>query len=510
MKEHYDVVILGSGLGGLVSANILAMEGYKVCVLEKNQQFGGNLQTFVRNKTIFDTGVHYIGGLSEGQNLHQYFTYLGIMDELQLQQMDEGGFDVVSFGDSSKSYGYAQGYENFRAGLINNFPEEENAIHRYCDKMKEICNKFPLYSVKRGNPYDIEIFQQSAQEFINSVTDNEELRAVLSGTNYLYAGYKFETPFYIHALSVNSYIESAYRCVNGGSQITKLLIRKFLENSGKAYKHHQVTELLLENGKIAKAVCTNGNEFSGDIFISNIEPKLTLRMIGDSPIKKAYLNRVNNIENTIAAFSLYIVFKPGTFKYYNNNFYHFKSKQNLWNTQDYKEENWPEGYMISFGVHKNPEAYADCMTVMTYMRYDEVARWENTFNTVNNESDRGAEYNRFKKAKAEVLLNEIEKKFPDIRACISEYYTSTPLSYRDYIGSYNGSMYGYVKDVNKPLQSIISPRTKIENLLFTGQSLNMHGILGVTIAGVITCSEILGMEYLVNKITAANRKKEAI
>jgi all-trans-retinol 13,14-reductase len=62
MKEQYDIVVVGSGLGGLVSAIILAKEGYSVCVLEKNNQFGGNLQTFVRDKTIFDTGIHYIGG----------------------------------------------------------------------------------------------------------------------------------------------------------------------------------------------------------------------------------------------------------------------------------------------------------------------------------------------------------------------------------------------------------------------------------------------------------------
>ena len=54
MDKKYDVVIIGSGLGGLVSAVILAKEGKSVCVLEKNNQYGGNLQTFVRDKTIFD------------------------------------------------------------------------------------------------------------------------------------------------------------------------------------------------------------------------------------------------------------------------------------------------------------------------------------------------------------------------------------------------------------------------------------------------------------------------
>src|SRR5690606_31007740 len=99
MKQRYDVVVIGSGLGGLVSALILAKEGYHVCVLEKNNQFGGNLQTFVRDKTIFDTGIHYIGGLDKGENLYRYFSYLGIMNDLNLRRMDRDGFDVVSFGD---------------------------------------------------------------------------------------------------------------------------------------------------------------------------------------------------------------------------------------------------------------------------------------------------------------------------------------------------------------------------------------------------------------------------
>ena len=55
--QRYDAIIVGSGLGGLASGTILAKEGYKVCVLEKNKQIGGMLQIFVREKVIFDTGT---------------------------------------------------------------------------------------------------------------------------------------------------------------------------------------------------------------------------------------------------------------------------------------------------------------------------------------------------------------------------------------------------------------------------------------------------------------------
>lgn len=510
MKEHYDVVIVGSGLGGLVSAIILAKEGLSVCVLEKNKQYGGNLQTFVRNKTIFDTGVHYIGGLTKGQNLYNYFKYIDIIDDLKLKKLDEDGFDIVTFDNDDIEYKHAQGYENFTKTLIEQFPEEEKAIHLYTEKLRETCSNFPLYELKHGAPYydNASIFKLQAKGYIDSLTNNKKLRAVLAGTNFLYAGDGERSPFYVHALSVNSYIESAYRCINGGSQITKVLIRRLKELGGDTYKNHEVVSFGFDDGKITSAKTKNGNEVHGDLFISNAEPKLTLDLVGKERFKKSYYNRIKKIESVIAGFSLYIVLKPNTFKYQNKNFYHFKDSDKVWDAQDYTEETWPEGYMMSMGIKKDMEEYGDNITVMTYMRYEEVEPWQDTFNTVADRNDRGQNYEEFKAEKAEKLIQELEKKFPNLRDCIQEIYTSTPLSYRDYIGSNKGSIYGYVKDVNNPFLSYVSPRTKIKNLLFTGQSLNMHGILGVTIGAVITCSEILGKDYLLNKILEANKIKE--
>ena len=259
-----------------------------------------------------------------------------------------------------------------------------------------------------------------------------------------------------------------------------------------------------EDKKIVSAKCTNGNTIYGKTFISNIEPKITLDLVGKEHFRKSYTNRIEGIKSTIACFSLYLVLKPGSFKYLNKNYYHFKSQEAVWNAQHYTQNSWPESYMLSMGVKKNQGEFADNLTVMTYMRYEEVKPWENTFNTTANKNDRGQSYEEFKEEKAEKIMKELEKKFPNIRNCIVNQYTSSPLSYRDYIATNQGSMYGYSKDVNKSMQSFIPPKTKIPNLLFTGQSLNMHGILGVTISGVVTCSEILGQEYLLNKILEAN------
>ena len=91
-----------------------------------------------------------------------------------------------------------------------------------------------------------------------------------------------------------------------------------------------------------------------------------------------------------------------------------------------------------------------------------------------------------------------------IRANIKSHYASTPLTFRDYIGVRDGSLYGIEKDATDPLKSFISPKMKVENVLLTGQNLNMHGVLGVTVGAVLTCSQLLGTEYLIQKINSSN------
>jgi len=504
MKEQYDVVIVGSGLGGLVSAIILAKEGYSVCVLEKNNQYGGNLQTFVRDKTIFDTGIHYIGGLSEGQNLYKYFKYLGIIDQLNLKKLDENGFDIISFEDDQNEYPHAQGYENFVKQLEEFFPEEKTNLEGYCQKLRTICDSFPLYNLKSEGKYDNEILELNAKETIDGCTQNEKLKAVLAGSNFLYAGIPDKSPFYVHALSVNSYIQSSWRCINGGSQVTKQLLKQLKKYGGEFYKYKEVIRFNVENKKIISAVMKDGTQVSGSHFISNIEPKTTLKLVGEEHFRKSFFNRVQSLEGVISAFSLYVVFKPETFKYINHNHYHFKHSSDVWTSHDYDEDSWPKAFMASMNASKKQEEWAEGMTFITYMKYDDVAPWIDTFNTTAEKNDRGESYEEFKTRKVSKFLDEIELKFPGITACIQSVHNSTPLSYRDYIGGHNGNMYGYVKDSRDPMKTLIPSKTKLDNLLLTGQSINMHGVLGVTIGAVVTCSEILGKEYLVAKINEAS------
>lgn len=501
--KKYDAVIVGSGMGGLACGTIMAKEGYSVCIIEKNKQIGGTLQTYARDKVIFDSGVHYVGGLEKGQNTYQLFKYLGIMDKVKLKKLDDDIFDAVAFADDPKIYRYAQTYDRFIQVMLEDFPDEEIAIRKYCEAIKETCSKFPLYNLRSGGfSSKVDALETDTKAFIESLTSNKKLQNVLGGTNLLYAGQPDKTPFYVHALVINSYIESSYRFIDGGSQIARFLAKEITSRGGVILRDTKVTKLVEEEGRIQYAELHDGRKIYADKFISNIHPQQTLELTNSDMIKKAYRNRINGLENSISVFCVNVVMKKDTFKYLNYNFYCF-TEDDPWSAIQHTPENWPNGYALFFTVSSKTKEYADGITLMAYMHFDEVKKWSHTFNTVSEEEDRGADYEQFKIEKTEKIFDDVEKRFPGFRDCIKSYYVATPLTWRDYIGGSDGSLYGIAKDYREPMKTFISPRTKIPNLYLTGQNLNMHGILGVTVGSVVTCADIFGMDYLLEKINNA-------
>jgi all-trans-retinol 13,14-reductase len=382
LKEHYDIVIIGSGMGGLVCADILSREGYSVCVLEKNKQAGGSLQTYVRDRVIFDSGVHYLGGLGEGQNLYQVFKYLGLIGRLKLQKMDEEVFDKILIENDPKEYVYAQGYENFIQQLLKDFPDEEKALRTYCDKIKEVCSKFPLYNLRSGGDVNekTSVLEIDLQQFIESITPDKKLQAVLVGNNMLYVLQGHKTPLYVHAMILNSYIESSWKCIDGGSYITKYMVQNIRQHGGDIRRNTEVKRIVVEEtrpedpsgrGKVSSVELADGSQVYAKTFISNMHPVRTLEMTETDLIKPAYRNRLKELENTVASFIVNVVFKKDAFPHTKHNYY-YQKEGHTWHPAAHTEENWPLAYSLFFASSSKAKEYAESMTILAYMRFDEV------------------------------------------------------------------------------------------------------------------------------------------
>jgi all-trans-retinol 13,14-reductase len=490
----FDIIIIGSGLGGLLCANILSKEGYNVCLIEKNSKLGGSLQTFGRKACLFDTGLHYTESLEKGQVLHQYFSYFGLTDKVRFKKLNEDGFDIIDFPDGQ--YKLAMGQENYKETLLSHFPGERDGLSRYLRKIKEICSSIPLYNLS-DQPYSIfddNSLGTGAADYIRSEIGSYRLQNIIAGNSMMYAGDLKRTPLMIHAIINSSFIESAWRIVGGSHTLVNVLAGNLLNNGGSIMRNASGEKFIIRNKRIEAVQLQTGEILEANYFISNAHPEHTLKMLGQNRSTRMLADQIHNLKDTPGMFTLYLVFKKDTFPYLNYNFYHY-NQDNAWAAGEYNPSTWPQVYMFNTVVNTQSDYYAKNASAITYMGFDEVQKWKNTFT-----GNRGEDYLMFKQEKSERLLNELEKKFPGIRSCVAATYSSTPLTWRDYTGTRNGSAYGVWKDSARPIESFIMPQTRISNLSMTGQNISVHGILGVTISSVLSCSNLVNMKELLTKI----------
>ena len=155
MQGQFDIIVIGSGLGGLECGAMLAREGMGVCVAEQAALPGGCLQSFSRRGHAIDTGMHYIGSMQAGGIMRRYFEYFGILGSLRLRPLDEA-FDVVSLPGAG-DYAYMHGYEAFEKHLGEWFPHEKAGLGRYCAKLREIGGSIGIGVHRTGHWYNIAV-----------------------------------------------------------------------------------------------------------------------------------------------------------------------------------------------------------------------------------------------------------------------------------------------------------------------------------------------------------------
>lgn len=487
-------VIIGSGLGGLSCGCILAKNGYEVTVLEQGLQAGGCLQCFRRGDAVFDTGMHYIGSADRGQVLHTILNYLGVGDSIRLERLDPTGYDVISF--CGEQYRLANGRENFVDSLARRFPKNRDELLRYCDLIDQVAASSPMHTLNINA--DIETFAKyqtvSVGEVIDSVVSDPTLRQVLAGISPLYAGEKDVTPFYAHALIADFYNQSSFRIVGGSGTLTDAMVDVIRNNGGQVLTRRKAERIECNSTGATAVITSDGERFPADVVVSAIHPANTVGLVDSHLLRPAYRRRLEHARNTTSAFALYLKFRKNRVKYLNHNIFYYRG-DTVWDCQRSNDATWPKFMLYMHFCHRENPEFAETAEVLTYMDYCETEQWAGT-----RRGQRGESYEQFKRLKAERLIDALEQEIPGIRDDIEEYYTSTPLTWRDYTGVPEGAMYGMAKDVNLVGAGCISPRTNIPNLLLAGQCVTLHGMLGVLAGSLMTCSELLTADVLFSRL----------
>ena len=299
----YDVIIIGSGLGGLACGVMLSRQGKRVLVLERQWQPGGCMQSYKRQGCMLDTGLHYVGGLDDGQPLHDAFKELGLLD-LPWQRLDPEGFDEITIG--GKTYRFKEGYENFVEELAKDFPEEREGLKKYVEMLQTTDEQW--------------LQQTNAYEYLCSIIRSKLLISIISGASLKMELRKKTLPLFTFAHGNGSFIESSWRLSGDGNMLVRRLTDQIEQCGGEIVCSADVTELREEDGRITQAICSDGREFEADTFISDAHPAVTVNLIKDSRvIKKIFRMRMTTMKNTCGMFILQLKLKPGALKYFNHN-----------------------------------------------------------------------------------------------------------------------------------------------------------------------------------------------
>src|SRR5690606_4178489 len=208
-----------------------------------------------------------------------------------------------------------------------------------------------------------------------------------------------------------------------------------VNNGGVVQKNSKVVALDGAANQITNVCLKNGERLQAKWIISNAHPASTLKLLPDGMVRKAYSNRILSMQNSVGMFSLYLVLKKEILKQFNFNVHHFPNSK-VWGT-NYIEKNWPEHFMLYAPANSKAGNFANGLVILSYMKFEELSKWQNT-----TRFNRPPDYYDFKNRKAEILLDAVSKKFPDIHSHIKSVYSATPLTYLDYTGTPEGSAYG--------------------------------------------------------------------
>ncbi|WP_419662381.1 uncharacterized protein Dvar_28400 [Desulfosarcina variabilis str. Montpellier] len=475
------VLIIGSGMGGLSTAIILTKLGYDVTVVEKNRQPGGMLRSFVRQGVHCNVGVHYMGALAEGQVLRRCFDYLGITDPLPLVRMGvDGPVDRYHFHGSHldvTTFDLVDGFDAYADHLNAAFPTQKKQIQALMDMLHRSARHLDrLDFLYADQPSDFWIDQTEALGTIfDSLGCSPGLRAVFGMPSVLIGVPPPVCPQFFHAMTLASYLFSAWRLDHHGPTLADVCTRRLTELGAALRTGQAVTTIRTQNGRVSGVTLASGEQLDASIVIGAIHPKTAVGLIDPGHLKASYRRRILNLTDTLAMAGVHALVPADA---------HPALPYNV-----YSVETEPDG-----GIHDliylqlRPSARPE-HNLLTLLTAGHDSLWQPWTDT--RTGRRGPDYLAEKNRLANKVIAGIEPltgAFDGLQ--IIDVYT--PLTFRDWSASPAGSAYGVMRSTEQLMSAALLNRTALKGLYLAGQSVLAPGILGTILGSLTTVQFIIG------------------
>lgn len=514
MSGKYDAIVIGSGMGGLATASLLAqLRGLKVLVLERHFKVGGFTHTFSRHNYKFDVGVHYIGEMEPGSRTRKLFdlaTAAGVEWQKMPYLFDKFVYPDLTVSALADEAAYIE-------EVCGQFPEEKAAIQQYFKDITAANHAIQMKSATGLMPGLIAMgadalndnFRKlaciSTASYLNAHFKNPKLKAVLTSQWGDYGLPPSKSSFGIHALVATHYLKGGYYPVGSADAIAAAIVPIIKEAGGDVLVNHKVEEIVVRGGKACgvKARTVKGEllEFAARTIISDAGIYSTYTKLLPEAQRAPVLGFGDDLDASSSV--LYIGFKrsPEELGFKGENHWLHSSYDHDASYDARKDPCGKPGFgYLSFASLKDSKATAHTAQVITIASATAFKQWQNT-----TWKKRGSEYDAYKERATESLLSMVEGYYPGFRDLIDYSELSTPLSVESFTGHPGGRIYGQPLTPEVMANRTFKADTHVRNLYLSGSDMLAPGVIGAFMGGVICAARIMGSMGMMEIMTASSR-----